>query len=79
MTKIELGEGDAAIVYVTDAKGSAGAEAIDIPAEANVVADTPASRLSRARHQAQAQAFLTWLAGTAGSDILGAFGFAPPQ
>ncbi len=78
MSKIELGEGDAAIVYVTDATGS-DAQSVDIPAEANIVAEYAGVAIKSGTHQAQAQAFLTWLAGTAGADILGEFGFAPAQ
>ena len=38
VAKIELGEGDAAIVYVTDAKASTKVATVDIPAGANVPA-----------------------------------------
>ena len=38
LAKVELGEGDAAIVYVTDAASSDDVETMPIPAEANVPA-----------------------------------------
>lgn len=79
MSKIEIGEGDAALVYVTDAARSDDAETLTIPPEANTIAEYAGVATKSGAHQAQAQAFLQWLAGTAGSDILGQFGFGPPR
>ena len=39
LAKIELGEGDAALVYVTDALSSEGVDTVAIPDEANVLVD----------------------------------------
>jgi molybdate transport system substrate-binding protein len=76
--KIELGEGDAAIVYVTDAKGSDGVDVIDIPGAANVPATYAGVVVKASPNQAAAGAFLDWLAGPEGQEILGTFGFVPP-
>ncbi|HLX34376.1 MAG TPA: molybdate ABC transporter substrate-binding protein [Candidatus Limnocylindrales bacterium] len=77
VTQIELGQGDAAIVYVTDAKASTGVATIDVPADANVPA-TYAGVVVRASTQpVAAAAFLTWLAGPGGQAVLATFGFLP--
>ncbi len=78
LAKIEIGEGDAAIVYVTDATASDAVEAIEIPAEANVVADYAGAVIAQGSTQ-QASAFLTWLAGTDGQAVLARYGFGPPR
>jgi len=78
VAKIELGEGDAGIVYVTDAKASTTVAIVDVPESANVPA-TYAGVVARAsRDVAAARAFLDWLAGPGGQAILGGFGFLPP-
>jgi molybdate transport system substrate-binding protein len=78
VAKIELGEGDVGIVYVTDAKASMKVAIVDVPESANVPA-TYAGVVARAsRDVAAARAFLDWLAGPGGQAILGGFGFLPP-
>jgi molybdate transport system substrate-binding protein len=79
VAKIELGEGDAAIVYVTDAKASTKVKTIEIPAAANVPASYAGVVLKASTHAAAARAFLTWLAGPDGQAVLGRFGFLPPS
>jgi molybdate transport system substrate-binding protein len=80
VAKVELGEGDAAIVYVTDAKASTRVKTIEIPAAANVPATYAGAvvRASTTRGVA-AHAFLTWLAGSDGQVILARFGFLSPS
>lgn len=76
--KIELGEGDAAIVYVTDAKASDGVDVVDVPDSANVPATYAGVVVKASQNQAAATAFLSWLAGPDdGQAILGTFGFLP--
>lgn len=79
IAKIELGEGDAGIVYVTDAKASTKVQAIDIPAEANVPATYVGVVVKASGNVAAAHAFLDWLAGADGTKILATFGFILPQ
>ena len=79
VAKIELGEGDAAIVYVTDAKASTKVKTIEIPAAANVPATYDGIVVKASTHVEAAHAFLTWLAGPDGQAILGGFGFLPPS
>ena len=79
VAKIELGEGDAAIVYVTDAKASSKVTTIEIPAVANVPATYAGLVVKASPHAAAAHAFLTWLAGPDGQKVLAGFGFLPPS
>jgi len=76
--KIELGEGDAGIVYVTDAKGSDKVDTVDVPTGANVPADYGGVVVKASKQPDAARAFLDWLAGSEGQAILAGFGFLPP-
>lgn len=78
VAKIELGQGDAAIVYVTDAKASTKVKTIDVPATANVPASYAGVVVKASGNAAAAQAFLAWLAGPDGQAVLATFGFLPP-
>lgn len=77
VSQIALGEGDAGIVYVTDAKTSTKVTTIDVPAAANVPATYGGAVVKASANVAAAQAFLTWLAGPDGQLILSSFGFLP--
>ena len=79
VAKIELGEGDAAIVYLTDAKSSTKVKTIEIPAESNVPATYAGVVIKASPNAAAAHDFLTWLAGPEGQAVLGGFGFVPPS
>ncbi len=79
VAKIELGEGDAGIVYVTDAKAATKVKAIDVPASANVPATYAGVVVKASKNQGAAQAFLTWVAGPDGQAILASLGFLPPS
>ncbi len=76
--KIELGEGDAAIVYVTDAKASSKVTPIDVPDDANVPATYQGVVVKSSQQADAAKAFLTWFAGPDGQAILQQAGFLPP-
>ena len=78
VTRIELGEGDAAIVYATDARASSRVRAIDVPSAARVPATYAAVVVKSSRYQAAAAAFLAWIASPAGQAILARYGFLPP-
>ncbi|MFL5680604.1 MAG: molybdate ABC transporter substrate-binding protein [Chloroflexota bacterium] len=79
VTKIELGEGDAGIVYVTDARSSSKVSTIDVPPEANVRATYGGVAIASAPNEAGGAAFLAWLVGAAGQATLASFGFLPPH
>jgi molybdate transport system substrate-binding protein len=78
LAKIELGEGDAAIVYVTDANGSDKVKTIDIPDSANVPATYAGVVIKASANRDAAQDFLDWFAGPDGQAILAKYGFLPP-
>jgi molybdate transport system substrate-binding protein len=78
VAKIELGEGDAAIVYRTDATPSEDVVTIDLPAAANVEAPYAGVVVRATASAPEAHAFLGWLAGREGNAVLAGFGFLPP-
>jgi len=79
LTKIEAGELDAGIVYVTDIASAAGTvEGIEIPAEHNVSAEYPIAVLLNAPNPHAADAFVTMVLSDEGQEILREFGFAAP-
>jgi molybdate transport system substrate-binding protein len=77
VAQIELGEGDAGIVYVTDAKTSTKVATIAVPVAANVPATYSGVVVKASANPAAAQAFLAWFAGPDGQAILASFGFLP--
>ena len=79
VAKIELGEGDAGIVYLTDARASDKVATISVPPGANVPATYDGVVVKTSALAAKARAFLDWLAGPDGQAILGELGFLPPS
>ena len=77
VTKVGLGEGDAGVVYVTDAKASTDVETVEVPEAAAVRADYAGVVVKASRHPDAARAFLSWLAGSEGEAILTRFGVLP--
>jgi molybdate transport system substrate-binding protein len=79
LQKVESGEADAAIVYVTDVK-SAGARVsgVVIPTAQNVEATYPVAVVRGTSHHAAAQAFVEQLVGGVGQQALRARGFLAP-
>jgi molybdate transport system substrate-binding protein len=79
LAKIELGEGDAAIVYATDATAAGDAVGlIPLPEEAHVPVTYAAVVLRDAPNQPAAARFVAWLAGAEGQAVLARFGFTAP-
>jgi molybdate transport system substrate-binding protein len=78
-TKIEAGEGDAAIVYVTDAAGSHEVTTIEVPDGANVLATYSGVVIKASSNIDAAHAFLDWLTGPDGQAILARSGFLSPD
>ena len=79
VAKIELGEGDAGIVYVTDAKASTEVTTVAVPDSANVPATYVGVVVKASPNGAAARAFLDWFAGPDGEAILARFGFLAPS
>ena len=78
VTKVGLGEGDAGVVYVTDARGSDRVATVDVPATANVPATYGGVVVRTSPDHDAAAAFLAWLAGNEGQAVLADLGFLPP-
>jgi molybdate transport system substrate-binding protein len=78
VTKVALGEGDAGIVYVTDARAEPKVTTVAVPPDANVPATYAGVVNKASAHPATAHEFLDWVAGPEGQAILASFGFLPP-
>jgi molybdate transport system substrate-binding protein len=76
VAKVALGEGDAGIVYATDAM-AANVGTVEIPAGSNVIATYGAVTIKASRHPAEVRGFVEWLAGPDGQAVLDRFGFLP--
>jgi molybdate transport system substrate-binding protein len=79
VAKVELGEGDAGVVYATDAAASTKVRTIDVPADANVAASYAGVVVKASARLGAAHAFLDWLRGPDGQASLAASGFRPPS
>jgi len=79
LSKVELGEVDAGIVYVTDVKAAGDkVKGIEIPADQNVTTKYPIARIGASKNAATAQAFVDFVLSPAGQSILAGAGFAAP-
>jgi molybdate transport system substrate-binding protein len=79
VTKVTLGEADAGIVYVTDAKANeAKATGVPIPADQNDVTQYPIAELKDAPNPSGAAAFISYVLSPAGQQVLASYGFLPP-
>jgi molybdate transport system substrate-binding protein len=79
VTKVTTGEADAGIVYRTDVI-AAGADAtgVDIPANFNVEATYPIVPVADTEEPDAAAAFVEFVLGEQGQQILGTYGFGAP-
>jgi molybdate transport system substrate-binding protein len=79
LTKVELNEVDAALVYVSDvtAAGSK-VKGIEIPADVNATTEYPIAALTKAPNPSGAQAFVDYVLSAEGVAVLTADGFAKP-
>lgn len=75
LTKLEVGELDAGIVYVTDVIASAMVDGIAIPEEFNVDAESFIAVLEVSRRPGLAEDFVEFTLSAAGQAILDDFGF----
>ena len=78
VSKIELGEADAGIVYATDVK-AAGGKVLGVPIADpyNVVATYPMAIVKAAKNFAAAEAFVAFVGSAQGQAKLETFGFLP--
>lgn len=79
LTKVEAGELDAGLVYVTDVVAAGDAvQGIDVPAELDVAAAYPIAATTGAGHPVAARSFIEFVLGAEGQAILERSGFERP-
>jgi molybdate transport system substrate-binding protein len=77
--KVESGEADAGLVYVTDVKGAAGkVDGITFPESGKAVNTYPIVALKGSHNPKVAAAFVAYVTGTVGQRVLAAAGFGKP-
>jgi molybdate transport system substrate-binding protein len=77
VTKVQLGEADASIVYVSDAVAVPELQKLEIPANVNVIAGYPIAPLIRSENSELADEFITYVLSTEGQTTLKKWGFTP--
>ncbi len=77
VTKVQLGEADASIVYVSGAVAAPELQKIAIPADVNVIAEYPVARLSKSANSDLANEFIAYVLSPAGQATLKKWGFTP--
>lgn len=79
LSKVELGEADAGLVYKTDAESAEDkVDAVEIPDAQNAIAQYPAAALKDSKNAEAAAAFVAWLSSPEGQKILQDAGFQKP-
>ncbi|MEV6399447.1 molybdate ABC transporter substrate-binding protein [Streptomyces sp. NPDC051907] len=79
LSKVELGEADAGLVYKTDAASAPDkVDAVEIPDDQNAIADYPAATLKASKNAEAAAAFVAWLSTPEAQKILQDAGFQKP-
>ncbi|MDK1344419.1 molybdate ABC transporter substrate-binding protein [Streptomyces sp. 378] len=79
LTKVELKEADAAVVYQTDVRAAGDkVEGVQFPESADAVNDYPIALLKDARNAGAAKAFIALVRSAEGQEVLGAAGFLKP-
>lgn len=77
VAKVQLGEADAGIVYLSDTVAAPELQKIEIPKELNVLAEYPLAMLSQSKNPELAQAFIDYVLSAEGQAILQTWGFLP--
>ncbi|MFG2767653.1 molybdate ABC transporter substrate-binding protein [Streptomyces rubiginosohelvolus] len=79
LSKVELGEADAGLVYKTDTESVPDkVDAIEIPTDQNAIAEYPAAAIRDSENPAAAAAFVKWLSSAEAQRILQDAGFQKP-
>jgi len=80
LTRVALGEADAAVVYVTDvAAAGDDVDGVAIPEHENVIASYPIGVVKDTENRALARAFARFVGSTPAQRILRRFGFLAPR
>ena len=77
VTKVQLGEADASIVYVSDAVAVPELQRIEIPMGVNVIAKYPIAAMTKSTYSELANQFITYVLSSNGQTILKKWGFTP--
>jgi molybdate transport system substrate-binding protein len=77
LAKVQLGEADAGIVYLSDSVAAPDLKTIAIPADFNVVARYPVVALTGSRQAELAAEFIAYVLSSEGQAILQEWGFTP--
>jgi molybdate transport system substrate-binding protein len=77
VTKVQLGEADASIVYVSDAVAVPDLQKLEIPPGMNVVAEYPIARLAESANPELADDFIQYVLSVDGQATLKKWGFTP--
>ena len=77
VTKVQLGEADASIVYVSDVVAVPELQKIEIPADVNVIAEYPIAPLAESINLDLANEFIVYVLSPDGQATLKKWGFTP--
>ncbi len=78
LSKVSLGEVDAALVYATDATIADSVDAVEFSESAEAINDYPVVVLSDAPNKLGGQAFVAWVRSPDGAAVLAGYGFQRP-
>jgi molybdate transport system substrate-binding protein len=79
LSKVELGEVDAALVYRTDARSASGkVEAVEFPESASAINDYPIATLKDAPNPDAARAFVAFILSAPARNVMAQAGFQAP-
>lgn len=78
VAKVELGEADAGIAYVSDTFATPNLMTISIPDEYNVIAKFPIAVLTNSHDSKSAEAFISYILSPTGQSVLSKWGFSEP-
>jgi len=77
VAKVQLGEADAGIVYVSDIVAATELKSIEIPTELNVIAKYPIAPLAKSENAGLATKFVEYVLSAEGQAVLAKWGFVP--
>jgi molybdate transport system substrate-binding protein len=79
LTKVELGDVDAGMVYVTDVKAAGSkVKGVKIPDSDNATTTYPIASINKSAHAGTAREFVSYVLSPAGQKVLAADGFEKP-
>lgn len=79
VSKVQLGEADAGIVYTSDAVAAPELKTIEFPLDLNVVARYPIAPLTKSENADLAKAFIDYVLSTDGQTVLEKWGFTSSE